>query len=282
MDVKVARVLRPQASFSQIHALLVRVLRPLHRQHRRFKRLHVSYTQPLKLLRIPDPLFLYREMVNLPFHQVVRATTPVFTVCVYHLAFSYTYSYATFLSLIPVIVGVILMTYGDYSWTKPGLLLTLFGAFLAALKTVTTNHMQTSGHHLSALELLYRMPPLAFLQSLTLSLYYQNEFEGLLPLFVNASTTIKIIMLFTVNGALAFTLNYTSFTANKKAGALTMTVAANVKQILTVLLAVIFWGLEVGYINSVGIFVTLAGGVWYGMVEIRSKKRFLPLWKWRV
>ena len=80
-------------------------------------------------------------------------------------------------------------------------------------------------------------------------------------------------MLFTVNGALAFALNYTSFTANKKAGALTMTVAANVKQILTVLLAVVFWGLEVGYINGVGIFVILAGGVWYGMVEIRGKKR---------
>ncbi|KAL2052540.1 hypothetical protein ABVK25_007100 [Lepraria finkii] len=71
---------------------------------------------------------VFMEIVNLPFHQVFRATTPVFTVCINHLAFSYTYSYATFLSLIPVIVGIVLTTYGDYSWTKPGLLLTLFGA----------------------------------------------------------------------------------------------------------------------------------------------------------
>ena len=211
-------------------------------------------------------------MVNLPFHQVVRATTPAFTVGIYHLAFSFTYNNATFLSLIPVIVGVILTTYGDYSWTKPGLLLTWFGAFLAALKTVITNRMQTSGLHLSALELLYRMSPLAFLQSMVLSLYYQNELEGLLPLLVDAPTTFKMLMLFTVNGALAFALNYTSFIANRKAGALTMTVAANVKQILTVLLAITFWGLQVGYLNVAGIIMTLAGGIWYSMVEIRGRR----------
>ncbi|KAL2041542.1 hypothetical protein N7G274_005924 [Stereocaulon virgatum] len=213
------------------------------------------------------------KMVNLHFHQVVRATTPAFTVGIYLLAFSFTYNNATFLSLIPVIVGVILTTYGDYSWTKPGLLLTWFGAFLAALKTVVTNRMQTSGLHLSALGLLYRMSPLAFLQSMVLSLYYQNELEGLLPLLVDAPTTFKMLMLFTVNGALAFALNYTSFTANKKAGALTMTVAANVKQILTVLLAITFWGLQVGYLNVAGIIMTLAGGIWYSVVEIHGKRR---------
>lgn len=38
------------------------------------------------------------------------------------------------------------------------------------------------------------------------------------------------------NGAVAFGLNVVSFTANKKAGALTMDVAANVKQVLTIVL----------------------------------------------
>jgi hypothetical protein len=40
------------------------------------------------------------------------------------------------------------------------------------------------------------------------------------------------------NGAVAFGLNVVSFTANKKAGALTMDVAANVKQVLTIVLCV--------------------------------------------
>lgn len=46
----------------------------------------------------------------------------------------------------------------------------------------------------------------------------------------NSWTTILL------NGAVAFGLNVVSFTANKKAGALTMDVAANVKQVLTIVL----------------------------------------------
>ena len=209
-------------------------------------------------------------MVNLPFHQVVRATTPVFTVAIYNIGFTYTYTKATYLSLIPVIFGVALTTYGDYSWSPLGLYLTILGAFLAALKTVTTNRMQTSGLYLSALELLYRMSPLAFAQSLALVLYYRKEFEAFTILL--AMIDLKMVVLFLVNGALAFALNYTSFSANKKAGALTMTVAANVKQILTVILSVMFWNLRIGCLNALGIMVTLAGGFWYGMVEIRGKR----------
>lgn len=36
-------------------------------------------------------------------------------------------------------------TYGDYYFTAWGLILTLLGTFLAALKTVTTNLIQTGG-----------------------------------------------------------------------------------------------------------------------------------------
>ena len=43
--------------------------------------------------------------------------------------------------------GCLLMrrTYGDYYFTAWGLILTLLGTFLAALKTVVTNVIQTGG-----------------------------------------------------------------------------------------------------------------------------------------
>ena len=54
------------------------------------------------------------------------------------------------------------------------------------------------------------------------------------------------------NGAIAFGLNVVSFSANKQVGALTMTVAANIKQIMTVMLAIAFWHLNVGLSNAFG------------------------------
>jgi hypothetical protein len=54
-----------------------------------------------------------------------------------------------------------------------------------------------------------------------------------------------------------------SFTANKKTSALTMTVAGNVKQVLSIVLAVIIFNLTITYMNLLGILLTLAGGAWY-------------------
>ena len=193
-------------------------------------------------------------MVTLPFHQVVRATAPVFTVAIYRIFLSNDYGLFTYLSLIPVIFGVGLATYGDYYATVLGFCMTLLGAILAAVKTVVTNRMQTAGLHLTALEILYRLSPLAAIQSLLVS-YFHGEVNAFQE-FANqpGNLSIKAILILLINAAMAFGLNMSSFTANKKAGALTMTVAANVKQILTVLLSVAFWHLEIGFMNAVGMF----------------------------
>ena len=91
------------------------------------------------------------------------------------------------------------------------------------------------------------MSPLACLQSLLIA-YFNGETVA----FRTFTLSPTVILVIAVNGIMAFGLNVSSFSANKKAGALTMTVAANVKQILTVLLAILFWKLEVGWINALG------------------------------
>lgn len=74
-----------------------------------------------------------------------------------------------------------------------------------------------------------------------------------------------------LNGLIAYGLNVVSFTANKKSGALTMTVAANVKQVLTVVLAVVIFHIELNLTNVFGIMLTLVGGAWYAKVELQEK-----------
>lgn len=101
-----------------------------------------------------------------------------------------------------------------------------------------------------------------------------------------------------MNGCIAFGLNIVSFTANKKAGALSMTVAgmfhtahhllrlfretdaqnlsslvANIKQVLTILFAVFMFDLNITTMNAAGILFTLAGGAWYGYVDYQEKKQ---------
>ncbi|KAL7266169.1 hypothetical protein RUND412_011292 [Rhizina undulata] len=196
--------------------------------------------------------------------------TPIFTVIIYVVFFSKTYAFMTYISLIPVVAGVGLATAGDYYFTPMGFVLTLLGAFLASLKTVVTNRIQTGRLKLSPLEILYRMSPLAFVQTLIYA-YFSGELKEL-EKYAAEKMGMREVIILLLNGVIAFALNVISFTANKKTGALTMTVAANVKQILTIVLSIMFWGLAVSCMNAFGIVLTLAGGAWYAKVELEAKQ----------
>ncbi|GAA5843585.1 hypothetical protein JCM11251_007123 [Rhodosporidiobolus azoricus] len=209
------------------------------------------------------------HLVSVPFHQVVRAMTPLFTIVISIILYRKRYSKKTYLSLIPVVAGVVFATYGDYSFTAWGFILTLLGTLLAALKTIITNRVQVGRLKLHPLDLLVRMSPLAFMQCVFFG-WWSGELDRVREYGATEMTKHKAIAL-TVNGAIAFGLNVVSFTANKKTSALTMTVAANVKQVLTIVLAVLIFNVALNPTNVVGISLTLAGGAWYASVELAEK-----------
>jgi len=122
---------------------------------------------------------------------------------------------------------------------------------------------------LSPLETLLRMSPLAFMQALLCALL-----SGELTNFRKANPdgpSGMLMLALAGNGLLAFLLNVSSFSTNKVAGALTMTVCGNVKQCLTVLLGIVLFGVKVGFLNGLGMLVALGGAAWYSAVELRAK-----------
>ena len=209
--------------------------------------------------------------MTIPFHQVVRATTPVFTILIYRYRFEYGYSRNTYLSVVPVIVGVALSTYGDYYATLLGISITFVGALLAAVKTVATNRLQTAGLRLDALQLLHYMSaPACFQACIVASLSGEiRDFRDNVVFLGNFTFTTFLILV--LNGFMAFLLNLISFSANKKVGALTMTVAGNVKQILTILLGILLWNIPIGLVNALGISLTLVGGAIYAYVSMSGR-----------
>ena len=83
---------------------------------------------------------------------------------------------------------------------------------------------------------------------------------------------IPLILCLLGNGLLAFALNVVSFRTNKASGAVAMTVMGNVKQVITVLLALVFLHASARPLNLVGIALTLAGSAIYGFVALRERK----------
>ncbi|KAJ3531189.1 hypothetical protein NMY22_g8262 [Coprinellus aureogranulatus] len=299
------------------------------------------------------------KLVTVPFHQVVRGSTPLFTIALSAVLFNKRSSRAKLIALIPVIAGVGFATYGDYYCTLFGFCLTLLGTILASFKTVITHHLlrpptlssSSSKHRLSAepiekefssrhrrvpsifkysarrvqplsvatvassavqafknidlpklslspMQLLYLMSPLAFIQT-SLFAYFTGELAAVNQHLRAASMAAgashspslfgwNVVQVLEsmglgrlgigmpsgwliMNGVMAFALNVVSFYANKKIGAVGMSVAANVKQVLTVLCAVVLFNLTITTTNGVGILLTLLGGAWYARLELKEK-----------
>lgn len=226
------------------------------------------------------------HLVTVPFHQVVRAATPIFIILLSIFLFGTRSSNHKMLSLVPVIAGVGFATYGDYSYTRSGLVLTILGTVLAAIKTIYTSILQSTPSptspqprvnfivpprlQLHPLDLLMRMAPLAFIQCVFLA-YLTGESSRVHAWSLVQMTPIKAALL-GVNGLIAFGLNIVSFTANRAAGPLSMTVAANVKQVLSVFCAVILFKLTITPTNALGIVLTITGGMWYAAVEYQEKR----------
>lgn len=211
-------------------------------------------------------------MVSVSFHQIMRSTTPIFTILIYRLWYSRSYAMATYLSLIPIVFGVALTTLGDYYFTPLGFFLTTLGVLLAALKTVATNRLMTGNLKLHALELLFRMSPLAAVQSFLYAMML-GEFRGFFAWVAEGNLGGSCSGALAGNGLLALMLNIASLHTNKLAGALTMTICANLKQCLTVILGILLFDTKIGVWSGYGMVITLAGAAVYSKVELEMKAK---------
>ncbi|KAI0293906.1 hypothetical protein BC826DRAFT_1013113 [Russula brevipes] len=199
------------------------------------------------------------DLVTVPFHQIIRAATPAFTTVFSWYLFNTRFNRHQISSIIIVIFGVGLATYGDYYFTTWGLTLTLVGTVLAALKTIVTHRIQTAPlatqpigaqrklfcasmptrpaimfsallpqfwrHHLQLhpLDLLTRLSRLAVVQCVAYA-YLFGEI-GLVFRRSSCSSSFWQVILVSGNGIVAWTLNIVSFEANRRSGALSMGVA---------------------------------------------------------
>lgn len=218
--------------------------------------------------------------VSLSFHQIVRSSVPVFILILEAAWLSRRHSTGRKLSLIPLIFGVTLATteeFKDVNFTTIGLVLTLAGVALAAMKGVATNALMVGPLKMHPLQVISYMALPAALQCLTYGIL-AGELKNISSLFgklhYEAVTVeqsggpisypvLSIVSKLAVNGGLAFVLNWVSFTANKQTSALTMTVVANVKQVVSISLAIYIFNTPLTIAKLVGIGLTVFGATWY-------------------
>jgi drug/metabolite transporter (DMT)-like permease len=209
-------------------------------------------------------------LVTVPVHQAIRATSPALTVLLANALpthLSMRFSWTTYLTLLPIVAGVILATYGGrYDASLWGLLLTVIGAFLAVTKTIATNILlRNTELSMHPIELLSILSPYAAAQALLWAIW-NGELSRIMKI-APESRWLAILVL--VNTAMAAALNIVSFEANRRSGPLAMAITANLKQVI--LLAVPLEGELPGVAVILGTSLTAASSVWH--VRVRSQDK---------
>jgi drug/metabolite transporter (DMT)-like permease len=243
------------------------------------------------------------RLVPLSIHQLLRATTPAITAILLHVFDEGTQTAAACASLGLICVGVALATlpnahdqsrFGfahEHVATTYGIILTLLGAVLASMKSIATSALQRPtlkstirpGLGFSSGKLLHCISPLVFLQTV-LYAWMGGEFDRLVSLsFSSAPSASKsegyhrlidgaptLALLLILNSSTALALNFASFEANRRAGALGITITGNLKQVLIIGLECIMVGERWSSVRYLGVLGTVTGSCWFAFEKHRE------------
>ena len=159
--------------------------------------------------------------------------------------------------MVPIVCGVAFAFYGDLSYTPVGAFYTVLCVILAALKAIMGSELLTGDLKLHEIDLLSKMCPLALVEIGIMS-YMSGELTEISfrwkEIFAGAAPQVILL-----SGFLSFSLNVSSFIANKVTSPLTLAISANVKQVLLVAFGTLYFGDEVTFVNGLGILLVVIG-----------------------
>ncbi|KAH9293546.1 hypothetical protein KI387_041251, partial [Taxus chinensis] len=153
----------------------------------------------------------------------VGATTPFFTAVFAYVMTVKREAWLTYLTLVPVVTGVIIASGGEPSFHLYGFIMCISATAARALKSVLQGLLLSSeGEKLSSMNLLLYMAPIAVVVLLPATLLMEPNVLGIT--IALARKDVKIVFYLLFNSALAYFVNLTNFLVTKHTSALTLQV----------------------------------------------------------
>ena len=248
-------------------------------------------TLPLAAFQIGGHLLSSTATAKIPVSLVhtIKGLSPLFTVFAYRFIYDIRYPTATYISLIPLTLGVMLACSAEFAGNIFGILY----AFLAALIFVTQNIFSKrlfneaaiaestgASRKLDKLNLLFYCSFLAFL--ITSPIWFWTEGIGLLrDFFHDGSLDLndhpsafdhgRLALEFVFNGTFHFSQNILAFILLSLVSPVTYSVASLIKRVFVIIIALIWFQNPTTSIQFLGIILTFFGLYLYDRTKENNK-----------
>lgn len=231
-------------------------------------------TVPMGVFQVGGHILSSMAISRIPVSTVhtIKALSPLFTVMAYALLFGVKYSAKTYLSLLPLTLGVMLVCSFD---TSAGNLIGLLCAFASAIVFVSSNIYfkkvvpskpsgRSSSHKLDKINLLFYSSSMAFLLMIPIWLYYD------LPSFLAGpghvahpshghSSPHGVVYYFFLNGTVHFGQNLIAFVILSSTSPVTYSIASLFKRVAVICIAIVWFSQTVHPVQGFGICITFLG-----------------------
>ncbi|KAL2525770.1 putative sugar phosphate/phosphate translocator [Abeliophyllum distichum] len=204
------------------------------------------------------------------FNQAIGATTPFFTAVFAYLMTLKREAWLTYVTLIPVVTGVVIASGGEPSFHLFGFIVCVGATAARALKSVVQGILLSSeGEKLNSMNLLMYMAPIAVVLLLPTTLLMEENVVGIT--LALARDDIRIVWFLLFNSALAYFVNLTNFLVTKHTSALTLQVLGNAKGAVAVVISILIFRNPVSVTGMLGYTLTVIGVILYSEAKKRGK-----------
>ncbi|KAG8504218.1 hypothetical protein CXB51_002518 [Gossypium anomalum] len=196
------------------------------------------------------------------FNQAIGATTPFFTAVFAYVMMKKIESWVTYLTLLPVVAGVIIASGAEPSFHLFGFLMCVSATAARASKSVLQAILLSSEEEkLNSMNLLMYMAPIAVVILLPATLLMERNVIAITIALARKDTIVVYYLLF--NSSLAYFVNLTNFLVTKHTSALTLQVLGNAKGAVAVVVSIIIFKNPVSLMGMLGYSLTVLGVILY-------------------
>lgn len=284
----VTTILAAQA-FPSINSFLPKGLVSVHVGLRHPTREILLSIAPMGVFQLTGHIFSHMSTSLLPVSLVhtIKALSPLFTVTAYRMIFKVEYSPKTYLTLIPLTVGVIMTCSTEFSANFLGIFYALVATIVFVSQNMFSKKLLTPEEqpkldklnvlcYCSSMAFIFTSPVWLFSEGFSLFgdfLFSRGQYFGLVADSTKLSTNRLVLFLF-FNGITHFLQNILAFQVLGMVTPVTYSVASLIKRIVVISVAIVWFGQHVSGVQKWGILLTFLGLYLYDRLGGDRQKKY--------